>query len=108
MTREREGREAARGMEIVRGQPCGALEHAVRLDVVRRVAGLAGPLLVRESEQVEAAHVLRAAAQARLQLQDERLGISRGEPGGELVCLGGRLRAGGRRSAVRRQPAEEE
>ena len=63
---ERERRKAARRVEVVRRELDSTREHPVRLDVVRRVAGLARPLLVGEAEQVEAADVLRPAAQAGL------------------------------------------
>ncbi len=94
VARERERGKSACRVEIVRREAYGTREHAVRLDVVGRVAGLPGPLLVGETEQVEPTHVLRAAAQAGLQLRDERLRVAGREAGSELICLGGRLRTG--------------
>ena len=81
MARECERREAARSVEVLRRERERPPQHALRLAVVGRVARLAGPLLVGEPEQVEAAHVVGPSPQAGLQLRDERDGVAGGEPG---------------------------
>src|SRR5207244_3698700 len=63
VARERERAEAARCEQVVRRQDEGASQNALRLGVVARIAGLARPLLVRESEQIETVHVARFGAE---------------------------------------------
>ena len=79
-------------------------ERAVRLRVVRRVAGLARPLLVGEAEQRPRVLVLRLQLERRLQAGDELL-RARVEREACLEVLG-RLGAGQRRRGRRRRGGE--
>ena len=98
MTRESERGEPARRVEVVGRKRERAAKHTVRLDVVRRVAGFPGALLVGKPEQVEPAHVVGPCAQARLELQDESLRVAGGEarrqPRGCVRLSRGRAAAG--------------
>ena len=106
VARESERGETARCLEIAGCERERAVQHAVGLDVVGRIAGLAGALLVREPKQVEAANAVRPRAQARLKRGHERLRVSCCEACGELgrAALRDRRRAG----TLGGQAAEEE
>ena len=79
--RERERAEAAGRDQVARREAQRPAQHLVGLRVVGRVARLARPLLVREPERVERAHVVAARAQLVLELRDlRRRVVRRGRP----------------------------
>src|SRR5438874_11474454 len=107
MPRELERAEAAGGEEVVRRQAESAMQHAVGLLVIRRVAGLARALLICEPEQIQSVHVLRLRPKRILQLQDQR-GSVRGKSGRQpLAAVRRRGGDGGVRARGAEKPAEE-
>ncbi len=92
MAGERQRAEPADGEVVLRVEGERAAQHALRLRVVRGVAGLTRELLVAEPEEHVRVLVLRVRAEARLELGDEggRARVQR-EAGLEVL---GRLGAG--------------
>src|SRR6266511_5596209 len=88
VARKRQRGEAALGKGARRGEAERVTEHAVGLRVVRRVAGLSGPLLVLEPEQRQRVGVVRLRAKRGLKLADDAGGVPRRGQGGDSAREG--------------------
>ena len=83
------------------------VQDAVGLRVVRRVAGLADALQVRQTERLERLHVARAQPKLALEAGDLRLGVAGGEAALQLLGDAGRQPVGCRGGAPGPEGAAE-
>ena len=83
------------------------VQDAVGLRVVRRVAGLADALQVRQTERLERFHVARPQPKLALEAGDLRLGVAGGEAALQLLGDTGRQAVGCCGGAPRPEGAAE-